>query len=64
MLSNNVPTMFLVGESDFLPASGRSRLKLNAFLMDFLIEDCVTSLSDLCTASTTRLVEQMFINKI
>ena len=61
MLSNNVPTTFLVKESDFLLV--RSGLNFNAYSMHSLMKDS-TSLTDLCTASTKRLVEQMFIYKI
>ena len=52
MLSNNVPTTFSAEESDSLSVSGQSGLNFNSHLMHFLIEDCVTSLNDLCTAST------------
>ena len=44
--------------------SGRSGLNLNVRVMHCLMEDHVTSLHDLFTASTKRLVEQIFINKI
>ena len=64
MLSNNVPTTFLVDKSDVLPVSGRSGLNLNVRVMHCLMEDHVTSLHDLFTASTKRSVEQIFINKI
>ena len=58
MLSNNIPTAFLVKKSDFLHVSGQSRLNLNAYLIFFLMEDRVTSLNDFCTASTTKLAKK------
>ena len=64
MLSNNVPNTYFVEESDFPPLPGRSGLNFNAHSMHSLMKDCVTSLNDLCTASTTAQVEQMLINKI
>ena len=62
MLSNNVPTTCLVEYSDFPPVS--ERFGLQAYLMHFRMDDRVTILNDLCTASTIRLVEQIFIQKI
>ena len=64
MLFNNVPNTCLVEESDFRLLSGRSGLNFNAHLINSLMKDCVTSLNDLCTASTKAQVEQMLINKI
>ena len=64
MLSNNVPSTFLVEESDFLPVSSQSWLNFNGYLMHSLMVDWVTSLNDLCLDSIKRLVKQMFINKI
>ena len=61
MFSNNVPTTFSVEESDFLYFSGRSGLDFNAHSTHSLMQDRVTSLNDLCIASTNRLVEQMLI---
>ena len=63
MMSKNVPTTFLVEESDFLLVSGRFRLNFNADSMFSLMED-LTSLSDFCTLSTKRLLKQIFISKI
>ena len=63
MLSNNITTTFSVEESDFLPFSLRSGLNFNAHLMHFLMEDHVTSLNVLCTASTKRLVDKCLLTK-
>ena len=52
MLSDNVPTAFLIEKSDFLPAFGQSRLNFNVHLMHYLREDSVTSSKDFCTASS------------
>ena len=62
MLFNNVQTKFLVEESDFLPVSGQSGLNFKVRLMHFLMKGGVTLLNYLCTASTNRFMEQMFIN--
>ena len=64
MLSHNVLTTFSFEKRDFLLVSGGSRLKFNPYSVYFLMEGRVTSLSDLCTEFTKRLVEQMFIYKI
>ena len=64
MLSNNLQTIFPIEESDFVLVPRRSRVNFNVHSKHFLMEDRVTLLNDLCTASKMRLVEQMFINKI
>ena len=64
MLFNNIQTTFPEEESDFLSVFGRLGLNFKMYLMKSLTEDRVTSLNDLCTVSTNRLVELMFINKI
>lgn len=58
MLSKNVPSTFLVEGCNFHPVSEQSELKFIAHLMHSLMVERVTSLNDLCTASTKRLVGQ------
>ena len=58
MLSNNVPT------SDFRPVSRRSGPKLQRAFNASSNGRRVTSLKDLLTDYTKRLVEQIIINKI
>ena len=55
---------FQLKKTIFSPVSGQSGLNFNLHSIHSLMEDSVTSLNDLCTASAKRLVEQIFINKI
>ena len=64
MLSNNLQTIFPIEENDFVLVPRRFRVNFNVHSKHFLMEDRVSLLNDLCTASKMRLVEQMFINKI
>ena len=61
MYSNNVPTTFSVEESDFFPVSGLSRLNFNVHSIHSFMEEPATSLNELHTVFTERLMKQMII---